>query len=264
LVLSVIFLSFYTQKKAPASWALIVLLAPVTAPYYFFKASQKQRVIFTILFGLSFLVVGAGEFYLFSQEKARLKMAAYSPAVRQMIQLSDTLKESTTLLDHAIRKLEEKSKAISNRESLGDILTFIGEFHVIIEKNRGDVERFISFTRDYKTLLEKEGFNDILSMEEFYTNPVVITYLKSLDSYLSEFEKLVTYSFDNFESIDRKTPQQVRNYDVYYMNYRRAVDTHNRLCVKRIEFQKTIIEKHPGLELYLPTMIQTDFLKLWQ
>lgn len=217
-----------------------------------------------MLFGISFLVVGAGEFYLFSQERARFKLASFSPAVRQMIQLSDTLKESNTLLDHAIKKLEEKSKAISNRESLGDILTFIGEFHVIIEKNRGDVERFIFFTRDYKTLLEKEGFNDLLSMEEFYTNPVVITYLKSLDSYLSDFEKLLAYTFDNFETIKRKKPEQVKNYDAYYMNYRRAVDSHNRLCVKRIEFQKTIIEKHPGLESYLPTMIQTDFLKLWQ
>ena len=258
------FLFFYTQKKTPASWALIVLLAPVTAPYYFFKASEKRRVLFTILFGLSFLVVGAGEFYLFSQERAHLKMAAYSPVARQMIQLSDNLKATTTALDHDIKKLEEMSKVVSNRESLGKVLAFISDFRVKIDKNSAAVERFISFTRDYKTLLEKEGFNDILFMEEFYTNPVVITYLKSLDSYLSDFEKLVTYAFDNVENLVIKNPEQVHNYDAYYMNYRRAVDSHNRLCVKRIEFQKAIIEKHPGLELYLPAMIQTDFLKLWE
>ena len=264
LIVSCSLYSFFVRKKKPVWWAIFSFFAPVTAPYFFFKASLKKRFIFTIFFYLGLVLVCGGEFYLFSKEKVEFKLANYSPAARHMIQLSDELKNSTAEFDNAIKELESMSKVVSKPTGIAEALSFIGTVRVKMIKNRSDVKQFIAFSKDYKAVLEKEGFDDIFFMEDFFTNPVVVVYLKSLEDYLESFETLLNYTLDNFNNIEAKSPVHIQNYDAYYMKYRQAVDRHNRLCVKRIEFQKTIVEKHPGLEQYLPTMIQTDFLKLWE
>ena len=217
-----------------------------------------------ILFYLCFMLVCGVEAHRFFQEKERLTMAGHSSLQRRMIQLSDKLKLSTRAFDLAIRELESMSKTVSTRTKIGETLSFIGTVKVRMIENRNDADQFIAFVTDYKTSLQNEGFNDFLFVEDFFTNPVVILHLKNLEDYLEEFESLLSYTFDNFESIDSKSANHLQNYDAHYIKYRRTVDRHNLFCRKRMEFQNSLLAKHPDLKLYLPTMIHTDFLKVWE
>ncbi|ACN15293.1 activator of 2-hydroxyglutaryl-CoA dehydratase (duplicated HSP70 domain) [Desulforapulum autotrophicum HRM2] len=256
------------QNKGQLWAVIVVLFAPVTAPYFFIRAnsesSLKKKIVLVTVFYLCFFIVCTGEFYLFSKEKAYLAMARHTPEERQMIQMSEELMASTIALDEAIKELESMSKVISKRTAIGEALSFIGIVQVKIIRNKNDVERFTSFIQYYKASLEKEGFRDFLFIEDFFINPIVTAYLKGLEEYLADFKSLLNYTFDNFEYIDAKSPLELKNYDAYYLNYRRSVDRYSLLCTQRIKFQRSLLEKHPGLERYLPTMIQTDFLKVWE
>ncbi|MBI9089187.1 MAG: hypothetical protein JEZ12_08225 [Desulfobacterium sp.] len=264
LVVSSLFLIFSIVKKTPVWWPLVVLLAPVTAPYYFFKASQTHRVLFMMLFCLSFVLVGAGEGYIYIQDKINFKYADYSPVGRQLVQLSKQLKKSTIALDEAIEKLEMMSKVESTRTGIGESLAYIGTVQARRIENKGDIERFLAFTRDYRGVLEKEGADTLLILESYYSDPAVVTHLESLADYLPAFEELLRYTVDNFRNIDLKSSKHRENYDAYYMKYRRKVDRHNTLITKRIRYRDALVAKHPEIEYYLPTIHQTDVLKMWE
>lgn len=264
LVVSSLFLIFSIRKKTPVWWALVVLLAPVTAPYYFFKASRGYRAVFTTLFCLSFVLVGAGEGYLYFQEKTDFKSSHFSPVGRQLVQLSKKLRKSTLALDKAIQKLEMLSKVESTRTGIGETLTYIGTVQVRRMENRGDIDRFLAFTRDYRNILEKEGADTLLSMEAYYSSAVVVSHLESLEDYLPAFEELLRYTFDNFRDIELRSSKHRENYDAYYMKYRRKVDRHNTFCTKRIQYRNALVHRQPELEYFLPTIHQTEFLRLWE
>ena len=56
----------------------------------------------------------------------------------------------------------------------------------------------------------------------------------------------------------------LKNYDEYYLRYRRAVDSHNRLNVNRIVFQNAFLLKYPDIKPYLPGKRQTDTFRVWE
>jgi len=73
------------------------------------------------------------------------------------------------------------------------------------------------------------------------------------------------YTHVNFYNItEYKTREHLKNYDEYYLRYRRAVDAHNRFNVKRIEFQNSFLKKHPDIKPYLPGERQTETFRLWE
>ncbi len=264
LVVSSLFLVFFILKKTPVWWGLVVLLAPVTAPYYFFKASQRYRGVFLTFFCLSFALVVAGEGYLYYQEKIDFRHSHFSPVGRQLVQLSKKLKESTVALEKAIQQLEAMSKVESTRTGIGETLTYIGTVQVRRIENKGDIARFLAFTRDYRKILEKEMADTLLSMEEYYSGPVVVNHLESLEDYLPAFEELLRYTFDNFREIEMRSSKHRKNYDAYYMRYRQTVDRHNKLCAKRIQYRDALVQKCPELKYYLPTIYQIEYLRMWE
>jgi len=92
-----------------------------------------------------------------------------------------------------------------------------------------------------------------------------VVHYKSLEAYLDNFEALLTYSYTNFYNIkDAKSKGHLKNYDEYYLRYRRAVDAHNRFNVKRIEFQNEFLHKYPSIKPYLPGKRQTETFMLWE
>ncbi len=264
LVVSSVFLIFSIRKKTPIWWPLVVLLAPVTAPYYFFKASRTHRGVFMTLFCLGFALVGAGEGFLYYQEKIDFKYSHFSPVGRQLVQLSKDLKKSTIALDEAIEKLEMMSKVESTRTGIGDSLTYIGTVQARRIENKGDIERFLAFTRDYRDVLEKEGADTLLILEDYYSDPAVVTHLESLSDYLPAFEEVLRYTFDNFRDINLRSSIHRENYDAYYMKYRRKVDRHNAFITKRVQFRNGLVAKHPKLEYYLPIIHRADVLRMWE
>ena len=218
-----------------------------------------------MIFLTTFTAVSASEIYLYSQMKEKFKYAHLPPITRQVVRFSETLKNTTHRLDQALVTLENMSKVESRKSELKSTIEFIGKLRIIMSQNQAAIKRMMKFTSDYKSYFVKKDLNWVYHIQLFYTNRNVVQHYKSLRIYLDDFEALLKYTYKNFEAINKiKTPAQLRNYDEYYLRYRRAVDAHNRFNVKRIEFQNSFLRKYPNIKAYLPGARQTETFKLWQ
>lgn len=253
------------KRKHPYWWAALVLAAPVTTPYFIFKSRKSEGVILFMIFLTTFTAVSAGEAYIYFQLREKNKYAHLPPVTRQVVRFSDTLKNTTQRLDKALVKLEMMSKVESRISELKRTIEFIGELRVIISQNQAAIRRMVKFTEDYKTYFVKKELNWVYHIQLFYTNRNVIQHYNSLIIYLDDFESLLKYTHKNFNKIKKiKEPTVLKNYDEYYLRYRRAVDSHNRLNVKRIEFQNRFLLQYPDIKPYLPGKRQTDTFRLWE
>jgi uncharacterized protein YneF (UPF0154 family) len=252
-------------KNQPRWWALMVLFSPVTTPYFIFKSRRESGIILFMVFLTTFSAVFAGEFFLYSRYMEENKYAYLPPVTRQMIRLSDDLKKSTLKLDQALIKLESLSKVESRIQDIKTTIEFIDHLRNIMKENQDAIQRLIKYTSDYKTYFSRKDLEWVFNIQKFYNNRNVIQHYKSLQKYLDNFEKLLKYTHVNFYNItEYKTREHLKNYDEYYLRYRRAVDAHNRFNVKRIEFQNSFLKKHPDIKPYLPGERQTETFRLWE
>ncbi|MEA1967813.1 MAG: hypothetical protein U9N77_06305 [Thermodesulfobacteriota bacterium] len=260
-----IFIFFDSSKQNVSRWwALPAFFAPVVTFYYFIKTRAAKGIVPLLISVILLAAVGTGETIIYSIEKEKAEFAKYSPVARQMIILSRKLKITTTDFDNAIEKLEQLSKIESSRSSMAETMEFIRGTRVLILKNRDAVRRLKVFASDYSAVLKKENLLWMKNIAYYYNNKTIIQYDTSLDYYLDSFETLLQYTFENFNAIDGKSSVHLRNYDAYYMKYRRAVDRHNILGVQRIQFQNRFLRQHPQLKSYLPAIHHAGFLKLWE
>ncbi|MCG8688247.1 MAG: hypothetical protein MI892_25465, partial [Desulfobacterales bacterium] len=134
-----------------------------------------------------------------------------------------------------------------------------------MSQNQAAIRRMVKFTSDYKSYFVKKDLNWVYHIQLFYANRNVIQHYNSLQVYLDDFDALLKYTYENFDSITKaKTEIHLKNYDEYYLRYRRAVDSHNRLNVKRIEFQNAFLLEYPNVKDYLPGQRQTETFRLWE
>jgi len=243
----------------------VVFLSPVTLPYFIYKSRKAEGMVLFMIFLASFTAVAASEFYLYATMKEKNKYAHLPPITRQVIRLSDDLKQSTVNLDKALVTLELSSKVESRIQEIKQTLEFIKSLRVIMDENQAAIQRLVKFTTDYKVYFSKKDLNWVYQIQLFYTNRNVLLHYKSLKAYLDHFEALLSYAYTNFYSItEAKTREHLNNYDEYYIRYRRAVDTHNKFNVQRIEFQNDFLLKYPDIKAYLPGKRQTEAFKLWE
>ncbi len=253
------------KKNHPKWWAGVVFLAPITTPYFLFKSRKTEGMILFMIFLATFTAVSASEFYLYSTMKEKNKYAHLPPITRQVIRLSENLKQTTVELDKALVNLEMISKVESRIKELKQTIEFIEALRLTQSENQASINRFVKFTSDYKSYFVKKDLNWVYQIQLFYTNRNVLHHYKSLQAYLDDFEALLTYTHTNFYNITvAKTEEHLKNYDEYYLRYRRAVDTHNKFNVKRIEFQNQFLLKYPDIKPYLPGKRQTDAFMLWE
>ena len=265
LILSCCMLYECYKRKKPFWWAAVVLAAPVTTPYFIFKSRRSAGVILFMIFMTTFTAVTATEAYLYFQMKEKNKYAHLPPITRQVVRFSETLKNTTQRLDKALVTLEMMSKVESRVKELERTIDFIGELRIIMSQNQAAIRRMVKFTEDYETYFVKKDLNWVYHIRLFYTNRNVTMHYKSLIVYLDNFEALLKYTFDNFDNITKvKDEEALNNYDEYYLRYRRAVDSHNRLNVQRIEFQNEFLLQYPEIKPYLPAERQTDTFLLWE
>jgi len=262
-------LALYVLKDAPGKerskwWALAVFVSPPVSLWYFAVTRAEKAVLPVLIVVVSFAAVGTGEAIIYSVEKKKAELATYSPVGRQMINLTGELRKATVTLDNAIEELEKLSKIQSRRSGVAETIEFIGQLKVLKLKHKTSVNRLNAFVADYRQVLAREDLLWMERIKDYYNSPVVLQYYKTLDHYLDAFRALLQYVFENFYEIEEKRPRYIKNYDAYYMKYRRAVDRHNRVGVKRIEFQNRFLKKNPRLTPYLPSTRQTDFLILWE
>ena len=260
-------LMFYEchRRRHPKWWAAVVLAAPVTTPYFIFKSRKSEGVILFMIFLTCFTAVAGAEFFIYSQMKEKNKYAHLPPLTRQVVRFSDTLKSTTHRLDKALVTLEQMSKVESRIAELKQTIEFIGELRIIMAQNQAAIKRMVKFTSDYKSYFVKKDLNWVYHLQLFYTNRNVVQHYESLERYLSDFDALLKYTYKNFDNITKaKSRTHLKNYDEYYLRYRRAVDSHNRLNVNRIEFQNSFLLKYPDIKPYLPGERQTETFRLWE
>jgi hypothetical protein len=254
-----------TKRKRPKWWALIVLLAPITTPYFIFKSRKTEGIILFTVFLATFTGMAAFEFYTYANMREKNKYAHLPPITRQVIWLSDDLKETTNELDKALVNLEKISKIESRLKDMEHTIKLIETIRILVAKNEASITRLIKFTTDYKAYFVKKELNWVYQIQLFYTNRNVLTHYKSLQSYLDDFDALLKYTHANFDKITKvRSKEHLKNYDQYYFIYRRSVDTHNRFNVKRIEFQNQFLLKYPEIKDYLPGKRQTEAFLFWE
>ncbi|MBA3008701.1 MAG: hypothetical protein KKF12_05345 [Proteobacteria bacterium] len=265
LVLSGLILYECYRKKHPKWWSLLVLFAPITTPYIIFKSRKTEGMILFMIFLATFTAMSAFEFYIYSDLREKNKYAHLPPITRQVIRLSDDLKQTTIDLDKALVTLEVISKVESRINELKRTIEFIETIRIAMAANQDAIDRLVKFITDYKAYFVKKDLNWVYQIQQFYTNRNVLLHYKSLNAYLDDFEALLSYTHSNFYNITKaKTSEHLNNYDEYYLRYRRAVDTHNKFNVQRIEFQNEFLLKYPDIKPYLPGKRQTDTFRLWE
>jgi hypothetical protein len=264
IVLALFMLHECYQNGHPRWWALMVLTAPVTAPYFIFKSRKESGMVLFLVFLSTFSIVGASEFFLFARDMEKNKYAHLSPLAVQMIRLSEDLKQSTLKLDTALVTLETLSKVESRVHEIKKTIEFIEALKIIMVENRDAIQRLEKFTEDYKLSFSGKDLEWVVHIHDFYNDRAVIQHYNSLEKYLSSFQDLLEYTYQNFQNItELKSQEHLRNYDEYYLRYRRAVDTHNKFNVRRIELQNSYLKQYPDIRPYLPGERQTDTFKLW-
>ncbi len=253
------------ENDKPKWWAPMVLLAPITTPYFIFKSRKEAGLIFFMIFLTTFSIVVAGEAFLYGRYAEKHRYSHLSPVVRQMIRLSEEVKLTTSTLDNALVKLENLSKVESRINEIKKTVKFIDQLRRIKKENQNAINRLVKYTTDYKQFFVKKDLAWVFDVQKFYNNRNVVQHYNSLEKYLSSFEELLKYTYVNFYNItDHKSPEHLKNYDEYYLRYRRAVDSHNRFNVKRIDFQNSYLNQYPETKCYLPGERQTDTFRLWE
>jgi hypothetical protein len=254
-----------SSKTLPKWWPVMVFFAPITTPYFIFKSRKESGIILFMIFLTTFSAVAGAEIFLYANFMEKNKYSQMAPVTRQMIQLSEELKISTLKLDHDLVKLEAISKVESRIHEIKKTIEFIDGLRITLVENQDAIARLVKYTSDFKQFFAGQDMAWVIHLQKFYNNRAVVQHNKSLGKYLDNFESLLKYTYVNFYYItEHKSPEHLKNYDEYYIRYRRAVDSHNRFNVKRLDFQNAFLKKYPDLKPFLPGERQTDTFRLWE
>ncbi|MDX9962475.1 hypothetical protein [Desulfobacter postgatei] len=210
-------------------------------------------MILFFIFMVCFFIVTVGEIFIYSRMKATYKYDYLPPVTRQLIRYSEILKQTTQSLDKALIELEQQSKVQSNLYKLEQTIVFIGQLRQAMLDNQAAIKQMVEFVGRYRDLFTQKDLQWVYEIKKFYNNRIVIARFKSLENYLDNFETLLRFCYRNFDAITKsESTIHLKKYDEYYLRYRRAVDSHNRFNVKRIEFQNDFIKRYPETKAYLP------------
>jgi len=258
VLLSLILLGAFVEKKKSKLWALIIFFAPITAPYYIFRTKKEEGIIWIMIFIASFSAVIAGEAALYTLKKEKTKYLDMPPVMRQTLRTADELKKTTAKFDHAIIELEEMSRIVSGLEKIEATANFIETVRQAGNVNKAMVSKLINSIENYRSYYTKKKITWIFKIEEYYDNEIVRQHLDSLGEYLDSFEDVLMFSYENFYKISELgDAQSRRNYDAYYLKYRRAAEKFSKYNSYRNEYQSAFVKEHPKIETYLPGVRQT-------
>ncbi len=247
------------EKEKSKIWALIVFFAPITTPYYIYRVKKEEGITWIMLFLATFSAVIAGEVALYNYKYEKLKYSDKSPVIRQTLKTVDELKKTTKIFDASIIELEEMSRLLSGLDKIGETIDFIGEVRVAGAKNKATVSQIKNYIENYRGYFSQKDIEWVFQIEEYYKNDAVTMHLKSLDSYLNAFENLLLFAYKNFYNIaESEDPKALKNYDAYYLQYRRASEKFSKFNMRRNKYQAQFVQQHPKAKPYLPGVRQTE------
>ncbi len=251
------------KKERPKWWAPAVLMAPIVTPYFIFKARRHQAAILTLMFLISFTAVVGAEVYLYMSVKETRKYDHLPPLTRQIMRASDTLKNTNHRLDKGMVHLKEIAKTDAWINEMKNTIDFISELKIIMTQNQAAIQHLVKLASNYQPYWVKKELNWVVLLQQFYTHRNVRNHYASLERYLDAFNALLVYIYENFDSITKiQSRSHLKNYDEYYLRYRRAADSYNRLNVARMTFQNTFVHKDQKVKPYLPKLRQTETFRL--
>ncbi len=251
----------HDQKKW---WAGVVLLMPLAAPVLLLKTREKKGMVLVALPVLLFVLVIGGEWFLYSYQQKKAAEDNVPPVIKNIIKLNEDVKKTTIDIYNASAKLESLSLAQSRVGDMEKTVENIQKMREFINENQKAIDRLIQFAEEHETYFYRKNLDWIFAIRDFYTDYNVLQHHKSRAKYLNAFENMVQYTYDNFANImELLSSKHMKTYDVYYMRYRQAADSHNRFNRKRIAFQKEFIEKYPEVKPFLPGSHQLEPFKFW-
>ncbi|MCK5098779.1 MAG: hypothetical protein KAR45_11790, partial [Desulfobacteraceae bacterium] len=263
ILLSLLLLGEFIEKKQPKSWAAIIFFAPITAPYFIFRTKKEEGITWIMIFIASFSAVIAGETALYVFKKEKLKYIDHPPVIRQTLRMADELQKTTEKFDSAIIQLEEMGRIISGLDKIGETIEYIGIVRLAGNKNKEMVSKLINHIDKYKGYFNQKNVKWVFLIEEYYKNNVIRLHLDSFEEYLNSFEDILRFSHKNFYQISKiEDPKFLRNYDAYYLKYRRASEKFSKYNLHRNEYQNQLVKDYPKIEIYLPGVRQTDVFSI--
>ena len=262
VLLGIITIIYCHKQKISKLWGVLVVFAPVTTPYVIYRAKRFEGIIFFMLFMSSFSMMLAGEIVLYK----RSGLPEYTnlpPVTRRVVEICDTLQETTQNVDYGISKLENLSKVTSTFSQVTAAQNYIPVLRQLIDESNKARDELIQFTTDHQSYLVKKDLKWVYHMRQFYTHPKVIRHDRSLNKYLDDFEAMLAYTSQNYNSLSNLSDTvHMKNYDQYYFRYRRSVDTHILYNNERLKFQDQFSEQYPEIKPYLPGIRPTNTFRL--
>lgn len=263
LIASIVVYFDSVKQQMPLWWGPLVFFAPAAIPFYLIKTRRKKSIIPITVFVVICILVGIGEALLYSGMKEKVEFARHSPAAREILKFTGNIRYIVKQLNYFTVQLEELSGVGASTENIIETLAFTGAMQSLMKEHATAVKRLTLAVDDYRNILVAEKLDWVLNIEEYYSETVVIKYIKSLDHYLETFESLLKYTAKHFEDIQMKSAKHRKNYNGYYMNYARALDRHSRIDVGRMKYQHNFLRRYPKLEPYLLKMLDSRFFKIW-
>lgn len=262
-LLSLILLVEFIDKERSKFWALIIFFAPITAPYYIYRTKKEEGIAWIMIFLATFSAVIAGEVALYAYNNEKLKYSDQAPVIRQVLILTDELQATTEDFDSKILELEQMSRIVSGLKKIGETIEYIGKVRMAGEKNKAMLSKLMNYIENYRSYFDKKNIKWVFQIEQYYKNEAVRNHLDSLDDYLNAFEDVLVFSYKNFYKIaEIEDPKTLKNYDAYYLIYRRATEKFSKYNLHRTEYQNKFVQENPRLEAYLPGVRQTDVFSI--
>ncbi len=223
---------------------------------------NKKRLILIGAAAAVFIAAGGAGFFLYSNKK--MPEDNIPPVIKKIIELNEDVKRTTIGIYNLTGKLESVSMTQSRITDLETTIEVIANLRKLVEENQKAIDRLIGFAQEHENYFYRKNLAWIFAIKDFYTDYTVIQHQKSRSNYLAAFEAMVTYTYDHYDGImTQHSSKYMNTYDVYYMRYRRAADSHNKFNRKRIAFQKQFVEKHPEVKPFLPGSHHLEPFKFW-
>lgn len=229
-----------------------------------FKLKKGKGTMWAVIF-LVILSMGFGGgifFYLFQKNKNPYDNLP--PIIKQMIVLNEDVKKTTIDIYTLSEKLTGISMVTSRITDIGSAIKLIESLRQLVEKNKSAIDRLIGFIEEHADFVYRKNLAWVFAIKKFYMDPHLEENHKSRMNYLASFQTMLRYTHKNFQNImELQSKQHMKNYDVYYLRWRRAADSHNRVNKKQIAFLTSFLEAHPEVSSFLPGPHQTGPFKLW-
>ncbi len=262
LILSVAMAILCHKQEKTLWWAVVVLFAPVTTPYFIVKSEKQPPGKWIALFIFTFLIVlGVEGFIWFTQYKQN-QFNKLNPVDRVAVRLTRVIEANVAEMNEIMGALDIRNTVASGKKEIVTSKASIKRAKILIRQSQKVTRQFIIFVTDYGPYFQKTRQNWILQLRNFYKNKHMVKYYTSTQQYLDEFERLLNYTQAHFEQIKARKSGEIQNYDQYFIRYRHGLNIYQRYSDERMKVQIPLVKKYPEVKKYLPARAQTKAVSI--